>query len=608
MLMNILIVGNILKDVYLNLDSRTEAFEQDKHHVNWLNLSFNASEHHYFNRHSSFGGAAITLQVLEKLGLTATVTGSDFRYIEHDAADAHDMNTARSHRYILISDDGVSYITPSNFEPTIFIPSTTEPDYIYLDRSAFIIEENAQQISSYLDAHPHTNLIVYQKDDTNPHLNQLISRAALIFTEKTTTDMSSFDKTIFLSEHDISYKNITEPITIERIDKLTHLSAYSIASATVLGSFLLGLTVENSLKMARANVESANLDSVLTLDELNAIVASPSESLDLIAASLVAPHKGILAADESGGSINKKFAELNIEDTFEHRHNYRNIFFSTPDIENYTSGIILFDETARDFADNGQRIPDYLISRRIIPGIKVDQGLEPLLDHPEETYTKGLADLPQRLREYYGMGLRFAKWRAAFNLTLDDHGNILTPTDHAITENCRILAEYARDCQSAGLVPIVEPELVYDGNYSLTQSVEVTGHILNILFKTLESFGVNLRACILKCNMVLAGKRYHTQSTPEEVGKATAEVLKNHVPSELAGIVFLSGGQTPEQATDNLASVIKNGPFPWPVTFSFARALQDPALYAWKGDHANAEAAKEAFLARLKANSEALNS
>lgn len=606
--MNILIVGNILKDVYLNLDSRTEAFEQDKHHVNWLNLSFNASEHRYFNRHSSFGGAAITLQVLEKLGLTATVTGSDFRYIEHDAADAHDMNTARSHRYILISDDGVSYITPSNFEPTIFIPSTTEPDYIYLDRSAFIIEENAQQISSYLDAHPHTNLIVYQKDDTNPHLNQLISRAALIFTEKTTTDMSRFDKTIFLSEHDISYKNITEPITIERIDKLTHLSAYSIASATVLGSFLLGLTVENSLKMARANVESANLDSVLTLDELNAIVASPSESLDLIAASLVAPHKGVLAADESGGSIKKKFAELNIEDTFEHRHDYRNIFFSTPDIENYTSGIILFDETARDFADNGQHIPDYLISRRIIPGIKVDQGLEPLPDHSEETYTKGLADLPQRLREYYGMGLRFAKWRAAFNLTLDDHGNILTPTDHAITENCRILAEYARDCQSAGLVPIVEPELVYDGNYPLTQSVEVTGHILDILFKTLESFGVNLRACILKCNMVLAGKRYHTQSTPEEVGKATAEVLKNHVPSELAGIVFLSGGQTPEQATNNLASVIKNGPFPWPVTFSFARALQDPALYAWKGDHANAEAAKEAFLARLKANSEALNS
>ncbi len=606
--MNILIVGNILKDVYLNLDSRTEAFEQDKHHVNWLNLSFNASEHHYFNRHSSFGGAAITLQVLEKLGLTATVTGSDFRYIEHDAADAHDMNTARSHRYILISDDGVSYITPSNFEPTVFIAPTTEPDYIYLDRSAFINEENAQQISSYLDAHPHTNLIVYQKDDTNSHLNQLANRATLIFTEKTTTDMSSFDKTIFLSEHDISYKNITEPITIERIDKLTHLSAYSIASATVLGSFLLGLTVENSLKMARANIESANLDSVLTLDELNAIVASPSESLDLIAASLVAPHKGILAADESGGSINKKFAELNIEDTFEHRHDYRNIFFSTPDIENYTSGIILFDETARDFADNGQHIPDYLISRRIIPGIKVDQGLEPLPDHTEETYTKGLADLPQRLREYYGMGLRFAKWRAAFNLTLDDHGNILTPTDHAITENCRILAEYARDCQSAGLVPIVEPELVYDGNYSLTQSVEVTGHILSILFKTLESFGVNLRACILKCNMVLAGKRYHTQSTPEEVGKATAEVLKNHVPSELAGIVFLSGGQTPEQATDNLASVIKNGPFPWPVTFSFARALQDPALYAWKGDHANAEAAKEAFLARLKANSEALNS
>ena len=603
--MNILIVGNILKDIYLNLDSRTEAFEQDKHHVNWLNVSFNASEHHYFNRHSSFGGAAITLQVLEKLGLKSTVTGSDFRYVEHDEADAHNLVTARSHRYILVSDDGVSYLTPSSFQPTPFTPPVTAPDYIYLDRSAFITEQTAEQLSAYLDTNDTVKLVIYQKDDTNPHLNSLTSRAALIFTEKKSTDMNTFDKTVFISEHDLSFKNITEPITIERIDKLTHLSAYSITSATILGAFLLGRTVEDSLKMARANIESSNLDSTLTLDELNTIISAPVESLDLIAASLVAPKKGILAADESGGSIKRKFAELNIEDTFEHRHDYRNIFFSTPDIENYVSGIILFDETARDFADNGQPIPDYLISRRIIPGIKVDQGLEPF-ENSEETYTKGLADLPARLREYYGMGLRFAKWRAAFNLKLSDTGDIITPTDHAITENCRILAEYARDCQSAGIVPIVEPELVYDGYYPLEKSIAITSHILDILFKELDNFGVNLRACILKCNMVLAGKKYETQSTPEEVGRATADVLKNHVPKDLAGIVFLSGGQTPEQATANLAAVLSNGPFPWPITFSFARALQDPALYAWSGDNANIEAAKKAFFERLKANAEVL--
>jgi fructose-bisphosphate aldolase class I len=248
---------------------------------------------------------------------------------------------------------------------------------------------------------------------------------------------------------------------------------------------------------------------------------------------------------------------------------------------------------------------DYLISRRIIPGIKVDQGLEKF-ENSEETWTKGLNDLPERLREYYGMGLRFAKWRAAFNLTLDENGEVLTPTEHAISENCMILAEYAKDCQSAGLVPIVEPEVVYDGYYPIERNIEVTSRILDCLFDELENFEVKLEACVLKVNMVLAGKKFETQSTPEEVGKATADVLKNHVPEKLAGVVFLSGGQMVEQATANLGEVIKNGPFPWPVTFSFARALQDPALYAWHGDINNAEEAKRAFKERLIENTKVL--
>ena len=184
--------------------------------------------------------------------------------------------------------------------------------------------------------------------------------------------------------------------------------------------------------MAKANVENSNLDSVLTLEEMKNLATMPAESIELIAASLVAPKKGILAADESGGSIKKKFAELEIEDTFENRHDYRNIFLTTPDLEQYVNGVILFDETARDKTDNGMPNVDYLISRRIIPGIKVDQGLEKF-ENSEETWTKGLNDLPERLREYYGMGLRFAKWRAAFNLTLDENGEVLTPTEHAIS-------------------------------------------------------------------------------------------------------------------------------------------------------------------------------
>ena len=237
--------------------------------------------------------------------------------------------------------------------------------------------------------------------------------------------------------------------------------------------------------------------------------------------------------------------------------------------------------------------------------IKVDEGLANFPDS-EETYTKGLDNLPKRLREYREMGLRFAKWRAAFNLTLSDSGEILTPTTHAIEENCRILAEYAKTCQSAGLVPIVEPELVYDGNYPIEKNIEITSKILDSLFRELKNFKVNLHATILKVNMVLAGKQFKVQSTYEEVGQATAKVLKKHVPPELAGIVFLSGGQDVEQATENLKEIIKNGPFPWPVTFSFARALQDPTLYAWQGNNNHKKQAREAFLARLIANTDVL--
>ncbi len=599
--MNILIVGSVIKDVYLNLDDRTEKFETDKHNTKWLNLGFNSSIHHFYNRHSSFGGAAISMQVLKQMELNATISNSDFNLNDTEKATTF---FAKSYRYILITDDNVSYLVSSEFEHTTFKVPTAPIDYLYIDRSAVITQSTAAEIAAYLENNPNIKLIVYLKNPDDPYLSNLNHRATLTFGEKKSPELD-FEKTIYLSDKDLSFKNITEPITLERIDKLTHLSAYSIAAATILGSFILGNTVEDSLKMARANLENSNLDSVLSLTELKSLSSLPEENLELIAASLVVPKKGILAADESGGSIKKKFAELNIEDTFENRHNYRNIFFTTPNIENYVTGVILFDETVRDFVDDGQTVVDYLISRRIVPGIKVDQGLEKF-SGSEETYTKGLDGLPGRLREYYKMGLRFAKWRAAFNLTVSNDGKILTPTADAITENCRILAEYAYMCQSAGIVPIVEPEVVYDGDYSIEKNVEVTGNILDSLFSELRKHDVNLKACILKVNMILAGKRFNTPSTTEEVGQATAEVLKNHVPEDLAGVVFLSGGQTPEQATDNLAAVLKNGPFPWPVTFSFARALQDPALHAWNGDSNNNEKARQAFLDRLIANSKAL--
>lgn len=609
--MNILIVGNVLKDVYLSLDSRTEPFETDKNNVKWLDFSFDTSEHHFFRRSGTFGGAAVSLEVLQKMGLAAGIIDSDFTF---DDEGAKTSTPAGVYRYILTSDDSVSYLVPSELKRTNFVEPSVAPDYLYVDRSAFIDESSAKAIREYLDANMSTALILYLKDLKNPHLNSLIPNANLIFTEQPEAPELAdvnLDKIVHISAKALNCKNITEPISVERIDKMTHLSAYSIAAATVLGGFILGKTVEISLKMARINVENSTLDSVLSLEELEGISVASSDNLELIAASLVYPGKGILAADESGGSIHKKFEALGIADTAKNRHIYRNIFLTTPNIEKYLSGVILFDETARDNMDDRQPVIDFLIAHRIIPGIKVDQGLEKFAEDvegvdPEETYTKGLDDLPARLREYYEMGLRFAKWRAAFELRFDEDGKIKTPTPVAITENCRILAEYAATSQSAGLVPIVEPELVYDGDYSITKCAEVTGKILDALFRELRNFGVKLNACILKCNMVLAGKQYKEQSSPAEVGRATAEVLKRHVPSELAGIVFLSGGQAPEQATANLAEIEKNGPFPWGVTFSFARALQDSALYAWAGDSEKVEEARKAFSRQLKTTAKVL--
>ena len=598
--MNILIVGNILKDVYLNLDSRTEQFETDKNNVKWLDLSFNASEHHFFNRESSLGGAAVSLEVLQKLGLDASIANSKLDFKNDDFSEPGPS----THRYILVADGNVSYLAPSEFRKTNFKVPTDPVDYLYIDRSAELDQTTARQISAYLDLASKTKLVIYIRNFNNPALNSLLPRADLLFSEVTDSpELAKLDqsKLVHISEDKLSYQSITENVSVDRVDILTHLSIYSIASATILGNFILGNSVEDSLQFARLNVENSKLDSVLSLSELQTLAdnATPTENPELIAANLVLPGKGILAADESGGSIHKKFDQLGIDDTYENRRDYRNIFFTTPDLEKYVSGVILFDETARQKADDGRDFVSFLTSKGIVAGIKVDQGLENF-ENSEEKYTKGLDDLPARLAEYYKMGLRFCKWRSAFEIAPG------RPSDMAIERNCSDLAKYARICQDVKMVPIVEPEVVYDGNYTLEQSKDVTAKILDTLFDALNREKVRLDQCILKVNMVLAGKQYPIPSSKEEVGRATAEVLRTHVPQSLAGVVFLSGGQTVVQATENLQEVTNNGPFPWPVTFSFARALQDPALTAWMGNNENSDTAREAFRQRLIANTEAL--
>lgn len=612
--MNILVVGSVLKDVYLNIDPNAEHMETDKNGTPWLDVGFDASEHHFFSRNSSLGGAAVSLEVLAKMGPECSIAGSDVR-LGDDGIESSLL--PEIYRYILVAGEKISYLTPVRHKVSEFEAPAGLVDFVYVDRSANLDGKVAAKISEYLDASK-AGLILYMQNLDNVHLNKLLPRANLVFLEKNrgeselTQALASAGipetNVVWLSETEICCQGAVEKIALRRVDMATHLSTYSVAAATIIGGFALGHTVTETLALARANVEHARLDSSLDLASMQelALERSAGSNLELIAASLVLPGKGILAADESGGSIKKKFAQLDIPDTYDNRRDYRNLFFTTPDIEKYLTGVILFDETAHQRADNGQTYVDYLTARQIIPGIKVDQGLGEL-DETEETYTKGLTGLADRLKVYYNEGLRFTKWRSAFEIRLSDNGEVITPTAGAIERNCADLAEYARICQEAGLVPIVEPEVVYDGYYPLAASAAITGQVLDVLFARLRDAGVNLRACLLKVNMILAGKKYSQPSTPTEVGRVTAEVLKAHVPAELAGVVFLSGGQTPEQATDNLAAIMHEGPFPWPVTFSFARALQGPALYAWAGDNKKTSQAQDAFMARLVANAKAIS-
>lgn len=607
---SILIVGNVTKDVYLRLDNRVNHFETDQNGVKWLDLSFDNSHFNYYSRVSIYGGASISLEVLSRFGLDASISGTPATFLDGQFV-AKDIHT--TYRYILCQDENTSHLEPSEEVYTTWQVPTSNPDWIYLDSSAVISPKLATEILDYLNLSRTTKLALFvgrHANQNTSHIKELINRAALIINSVPLEEQR--DNVITIGKDYIEYqgRKVNWALSNKR-DILTRLSVHLTIAASVLGAFALGKSPDEALLLARANAENSKLSSTLNLSTLEKNIADDyyriqntnkeqtMPEIEIIAAKLMASGKGILAADESGGSIHKKFETMFIPDDEQHRRDYRNIFFTTPELEKYISGVILFDETARQTADNGKTFVEYLNDRGVIPGIKVDQGLVNF-ENSDEKYTQGLDGLPDRLKEYYNMGARFAKWRAAFEVT--DH----SPSDMAIQKNCEILANYASDCQAANIVPIVEPELVYDGDYPIEKNIEYTGKILDQLFTELEKKQINLAGCILKVNMVLAGKRQEKQSTPEEVGHATAKVLREHVPQELAGVVFLSGGQSVTQATENLHEVIKNGPFPWTITFSYARALQGPALQAWKGNNDNADAARKAFHERLIANTNAL--
>jgi fructose-bisphosphate aldolase class I len=318
--------------------------------------------------------------------------------------------------------------------------------------------------------------------------------------------------------------------------------------------------------------------------------------LSKTAAAMVAKGKGILAADESSGTCEKRFQSVNVESTEENRRAYRNLLFSTPGIEQYLSGVILFDETARQKAIDGTPIPDYLAKKGIIPGIKVDKGIIDLPFTHAEKVTEGLDGLGKRLEEYFKLGCRFAKWRAV--ITIGEG----IPTHACIYANAHMLARYAAACQAASIVPMIEPEVLLDGSHSAERSEEVHEATLRATYAAIAAYNVSVEHLILKTSMVVSGKDNPRQAGVDEVAERTVRVLKRTVPAAQPGIVFLSGGQSDEAATAHLSAMAAMKNLPWPLTFSYSRALQNPALKTWRGQSANLTAAQKAFHHRAQMN------
>ena len=314
------------------------------------------------------------------------------------------------------------------------------------------------------------------------------------------------------------------------------------------------------------------------------------------AKALVAEGKGILAADESDGTIKKRFDSIGIPSTEDNRRAYREMLFTTPEAQKYISGVILYDETIRQKASDGTPFPKLLEDKGIIPGIKVDKGTKPLAKAPGETITEGLDGLRARLEEYRGLGARFAKWRATYSIAE------LTPSRYCIWTNAHALARYAALCQEAGIVPIVEPEVLMDGSHTIDQAYEVTAHVLHAVYTELRDQRVDVNGTLLKPNMVLSGYDCLRKADHEEVAEMTLKCFYKHVPAAVPGIVFLSGGQSDEDATANLNTMNARGPHPWQLSFSYGRALQAPALKAWAGKADNLKAGQSAYFHRARMN------
>lgn len=311
------------------------------------------------------------------------------------------------------------------------------------------------------------------------------------------------------------------------------------------------------------------------------------------------PKKGILAADESNETAGKRLANYGISNSEEDRRLYRELFFATPEIENYVSGIIMYDETFWQKSNSDKPYPVFLQEKGIVPGIKVDLGAKDFPNFPEEKLTIGLDDLKDRAQKYFDNGARFTKWRAV--IKIDEEKKL--PTDACVEANCDSMAKYVLICQAIGLVPIVEPEVLITGKHSIEKSKDITSKVIHHLFDKLKLYNAYLPGLILKTSMVIQGDQNSNESSPHEIAQETIKVLKENVPVEIGGVVFLSGGQTAVEATAHFDAIVEEGGLDFELAFSYARALQESALRIWGGKNENIDLARKEFLKRLKLNS-----
>ena len=625
----ILSIGNATKDNFL--DIQNQKIYKDELNDFHYDLTFDDSTLNYQKRAGVFGGTILSEKIFTAAHFKAfsSANPNGLSYFEYD-----EINDNLIDRFV-VSHKGKSFILTSNPRDTKWVSPAFSPDLIYIADANFS-QNYLADFKKYLRENPKIEL-VFNIADLEPELaREFFIRANLVFVDFRKQNLSDLiDYSSYENAIDSLIRTGVRGVVIFDGSKIIAGNKEKIASIET--NFELNSFYQNNIFQAAFVAENFSNSSKLEENlQVSVTIANKSDFNDILkpfyahqilnrknyelpvdvlsntpdietrlrktAAKLVTRPKGIFAADESGGNIHKKFETIGLEDTFENRRAYREIFFKTPDIENYLSGIILFEETTGQNTSEGINFVEYLKNRGILVGVKLDGGLQPLTGFEGETISLGLDSLVEKLQKYSKAGIDFAKWRVAFEI--DEKKG--TPSEAAIASNLRVLAQYAKACQNYGIVPIVEPEVVYSGKHTIKQCREVTEKILKKLFEELKIFKVDLKGTILKTNMVLAGSENEIQSSSREVARETVSIFKKIVPKELAGIVFLSGGQTATQATDNLQEITNLGPFDWGLTYSYARALQIPALQAWAGKAENVSQAQLLFLERVAANSHAL--